>query len=590
MSFKIKTLAVKNFMSVGNATQAVQFDRRDLTLVLGQNLDLGGDDTGARNGTGKTTIINALSYALYGSALTNIKKDNLINKTNGKNMLVTIEFEKDGVDYRIERGRKPNTMAFYVGGQEQQITDESQGDSRETQAEIERMLGMSHDMFKHIVALNTYTEPFLALKANDQRAIIEQLLGITMLSEKADALKEQLKATRDAITQEEYRIKAVTDANGRIQEQIEATRRRQTLWNTKRQSELTELEKALAVVGDLDIEQELANHDALDAYNEKVKAIKEINRWKIACESEQAKLLKTLDKLKAEIEKLEKHECYACGQTIHDSKHEEVLNEKRTTLKETSLQYLANDTQLGEHIEALTLLGESGPMPTVFYDKKEDAINHRNTVANLQQQLAIKLSDQDPYAEQIAEMETQALEEINYDIINELANVREHQEFLLKLLTNKDSFIRKRIIDQNLSYLNARLSQYLDRIGLPHTVKFQNDLSVSIEELGRELDFDNLSRGERNRLILSLSWAFRDVWESLYQPINLLFIDEVIDTGMDSSGVENSLAILKKMSREGNRSVWLVSHKDELAGRVNNVLSVVKENGFTSYNTDVEIS
>ena len=590
MAFKIKTLAVKNFMSVGNATQAVQFDRRDLTLVLGQNLDLGGDDTGARNGTGKTTIINALSYALYGSALTNIKKDNLINKTNGKNMLVTIEFEKDGVDYRIERGRKPNTMAFYVGGQEQQITDESQGDSRETQAEIERMLGMSHDMFKHIVALNTYTEPFLALKANDQRAIIEQLLGITMLSEKADALKEQLKATRDAITQEEYRIKAVTDANGRIQEQIEATRRRQTLWNTKRQSELTELEKALAVVGDLDIEQELANHDALDAYNEKVKAIKEINRWKIACESEQAKLLKTLDKLKAEIEKLEKHECYACGQTIHDSKHEEVLNEKRTTLKETSLQYLANDTQLGEHIEALTLLGESGPMPTVFYDKKEDAINHRNTVANLQQQLAIKLSDQDPYAEQIAEMETQALEEINYDIINELANVREHQEFLLKLLTNKDSFIRKRIIDQNLSYLNARLSQYLDRIGLPHTVKFQNDLSVSIEELGRELDFDNLSRGERNRLILSLSWAFRDVWESLYQPINLLFIDEVIDTGMDSSGVENSLAILKKMSREGNRSVWLVSHKDELAGRVNNVLSVVKENGFTSYNTDVEIS
>ena len=590
MAFKIKTLAVKNFMSVGNATQAVQFDRRDLTLVLGQNLDLGGDDTGARNGTGKTTIINALSYALYGSALTNIKKDNLINKTNGKNMLVTIEFEKDGVDYRIERGRKPNTMAFYVGGQEQQITDESQGDSRETQAEIERMLGMSHDMFKHIVALNTYTEPFLALKANDQRAIIEQLLGITMLSEKADALKEQLKATRDAITQEEYRIKAVTDANGRIQEQIEATRRRQTLWNTKRQSELTELEKALAVVGDLDIEQELANHDALDAYNEKVKAIKEINRWKIACESEQAKLLKTLDKLKAEIEKLEKHECYACGQTIHDSKHEEVLNEKRTTLKETSLQYLANDTQLGEHIEALTLLGESGPMPTVFYDKKEDAINHRNTVANLQQQLAIKLSDQDPYAEQIRDMETQALEEINYDLINELANVREHQEFLLKLLTNKDSFIRKRIIDQNLSYLNARLSQYLDRIGLPHTVKFQNDLTVSIEELGRELDFDNLSRGERNRLILSLSWAFRDVWESLYQPINLLFIDEVIDTGMDSSGVENSLAILKKMSREGNRSVWLVSHKDELAGRVNNVLSVVKENGFTSYNTDVEIS
>lgn len=577
-------------MSVGNATQAVQFDRKDLTLVLGQNLDLGGDDTGARNGTGKTTIINALSYALYGSALTNIKKDNLINKTNSKGMLVTIDFENNGIAYKIERGRKPNTMAFYIGDQEQEITDESQGDSRETQAAIERMLGMSHEMFKHIVALNTYTEPFLALKANEQRTIIEQLLGITMLSDKADALKEQLKSTKDAITAEEYRIKAVNDANGRIQEQIDATRRRQTLWNTKHLNEIDELKKALVAIGDLDIEQELSNHDALQTQNELAKAAAEVTKWKIACEQEQVKLIKTQDKLKTEIEKLEKHECYACGQAIHDNKHEQVLNEKRAAVQETSLQYLATNTQLEEHINTLAELGKPGPMPTVFYDTKEDAINHKNTLANLRQQLTAKETEMDPYAEQIREMQTQALEEINYDNINSLSNVKEHQEFLLKLLTNKDSFIRKRIIDQNLSYLNARLGQYLDRIGLPHTVKFLNDLTVSIEELGRELDFDNLSRGERNRLILSLSWAFRDVWESLYQPINLLFIDEVIDTGMDSSGVENSLAILKKMAREGHRSVWLVSHKDELAGRVNNVLHVVKENGFTTYNTDVEIA
>ena len=588
--FKIRTLAVKNFMSVGNATQAVQFDRRDLTLVLGQNLDLGGDDTGARNGTGKTTIINALSYALYGNALTNIKKDNLINKTNGKNMLVTIEFEKDGVDYKIERGRKPNTMAFYIGNQEQEITDESQGDSRETQAEIERMLGMSHEMFKHIVALNTYTEPFLALKSNDQRTIIEQLLGITILSDKADLLKEQLKATRDAITAEEYRIKAVNDANARIQEQIVALKRRQTLWTTKNTEDVAALEAALAQLNEIDIERELLHHDALYARNELVRCIREVNQHKAGCIAAQTSLIKNLDKLKKEIEKLEQHECYACGQAIHDNKHESILEEKRVAMQDMSLQYLTNEGQLQEHVDRLAELGEPAPPPSVFYDTKEDAINHRNSIANITQQIATKRSDQDPYAEQIREMETQAVEEVNYDVMNELANIKDHQDFLLKLLTNKDSFIRKRIIDQNLSYLNARLGQYLDRIGLPHTVKFLNDLTVSIEELGRELDFDNLSRGERNRLILSLSWAFRDVWENQNQPINLLFIDEVIDTGMDSSGVENSLAILKKMAREGNRSVWLVSHKDELAGRVNNVLSVVKENGFTTYNTDVEIS
>ena len=150
--------------------------------------------------------------------------------------------------------------------------------------------------------------------------------------------------------------------------------------------------------------------------------------------------------------------------------------------------------------------------------------------------------------------------------------------------------MRKKIIDQNLSYLNSRLTHYLYTIGLPHQVTFQNDLSVTISELGRELDFDNLSRGERNRLILSLSWAFRDVFESLYTPINLLFIDELMDSGLDTAGMENSLAILKHMSRERNKSVWLVSHRDELAGRVNNILRVVKENGFTYFNHATDLS
>ena len=116
-------------MSVGNQTQAVDFNQDQLTLVLGENLDQGGDDSGSRNGTGKTTIINALSYALYGQALTNIRRNNLINKTNSKGMLVTLHFEKNGVDYRIERGRSPNLLKFYVNNEEQEMTDESQGDS-----------------------------------------------------------------------------------------------------------------------------------------------------------------------------------------------------------------------------------------------------------------------------------------------------------------------------------------------------------------------------------------------------------------------------------------------------------------------------
>ena len=587
---KIKTVTAKNFLSIGNTTQAVDFDRCDLTLVLGENLDLGGDDAGARNGTGKTTIANALSYALYGQALTNIKKDNLINRTNTKGMLVTIDFEKDGQSYRIERGRKPNIMKFWVNDQEKEITDEAQGDSRETQAEIERMLGMSHEMFKHIVALNTYTEPFLSLKANDQRVIIEQLLGITLLSEKADRLKELGKATKDAITQEEFRIKAVTDANRRIEEQIESLRRRQSMWLKKKEDDLQKLVAAYDELSHLDIEAELVAHQQLSQYNKKKSEIDRIRGYITQNERDQAREDKVLTRLRAELEALQHHQCPACGQGIHDDNHEHMLDAHQQQISDTALNALTTQGQWLENTETLKALGELGQRPTVYYTNESDAFEHRSSMGSILTQLTAKQQEADPYVEQIAEMQTQGVEEIKFDTMNELTDLKEHQDFLLKLLTNKDSFIRKRIIDQNLSYLNARLGQYLDRIGLPHTVKFNNDLTVSITELGRDLDFDNLSRGERNRLILSLSWSFRDVWESLYQPINLLFIDELIDSGMDSSGVENSLGILKKMSRDANKSIWLVSHKDELAGRVHNTLHVVKEGGYTTYSTDVDIT
>ena len=578
-------------MSVGNATQAVNFDREDLTLVLGENVDLGGDDAGARNGTGKTTIINALSYALYGEALTKIKKDNLINRTNAKNMLVTIDFECNGQEYKIERGRKPNVMKFFIGGDEQeQKEDESQGDSRETQAAIERLLNMSPDMFRHIVALNTYTEPFLSLRANDQRSIIEQLLGITLLSEKAEALKEQQRLTKEAIQEEDFRIKATLDANKRIQEQITSTERRQNLWQKKHSEDLAAIQLAYDELAKLDIEQELLAHQALANHKEQTRALQEGERWIKSIDSENNKLNKTVETLKRELAALANHECYACGQALHDNKQDEIREAKIKQLQETSLQILSNDTQRGEHQKVIESLKDLGAAPITFYGTESDAFEHRSSMAALLTQLSAKQSEHDPYQDAITEMREQALQEVNYDLINELTSVRDHQEFLLKLLSNKDSFIRKRIIDQNLNYLNARLGSYLDKIGLPHRVKFNNDLTVSIEELGRELDFDNLSRGERNRLILSLSWAFRDVWESLYQRVNLLFIDELIDSGLDSSGVENSLALLKKMSREGNKSIWLVSHKDELISRVSNIMRVVKENGYTMYNTDVELS
>ena len=588
---KIKNLTVRNFMSVGNQTQAIDFDKGQLTLVLGENLDLGGDDSGARNGTGKTTIINGLSYAIYGQALTNIKRDNLINKINSKAMLVTVTFEKDGVEYHIERGRKPNLLKFSINGQEQELEDldESQGDSRETQKAIEEMIGMSHEMFKHLVALNTYTEPFLALKPNDQRSIIEQLLGITLLSEKAEALKEQLRLTKDSISTENTRIETVKASNDRIQQSIDSLIRKQQLWDESKEKNIDELKRGILGLSNINIDEEIAAHKLLVEYNTKKKDIQDVDKAIARADLDQTREQKEIDKLEKEIADLKDHKCYACGQDLHDSKHEEVLAAKETAKQEASAQWLATNTQLVELKEAKVILGDLGDAPRTIYDTLEEALNHRSTVEGLEKELAAKQAETNPYLEQINDLKNSAVQEITWDHVNALMRVKDHQEFLYKLLTNKDSFVRKRIIDQNLAFLNQRLTYYLDKIGLPHIVEFQNDLSVIITQLGQDLDFDNLSRGERNRLILSMSWAFRDVWENLYHSINLLFIDELVDSGMDSSGVESSIAVLKRMTRERDKNVFLISHRDDLTSRVNHVLKVIKENGFTSYSNDIDI-
>jgi DNA repair exonuclease SbcCD ATPase subunit len=588
--FKLKSLTVKNFMSVGNQTQAVDFDKEHLTLVLGSNLDLGGDDTGSRNGTGKTTMINALSYALYGTALTNIKKENLINKINGKGMLVTVEFEKGGSKYRIERGRKPNVLKLFVNDNQLKSADaedDAQGDSRETQKAIEQMLEMSHTMFKHLVALNTYTEPFLSMGAAAQREVIEQLLGITLLSEKAEALKELIKETKLSITSEEMKINAIKAANENVQKSIDSLQLKSTAWENKHQTDLENLGRAIVNLESVDIEGELAAHTALQLWLETDNKIRSLNKQKATLESAVTQAQKTLNKYSKEIESLADKKCPACEQDLHDHKHDEMLNLAATNLADAQKYF---DKVAGDYEKIVEELGtgEQPRKPTTFYETEAEALGHKNNLDNLEKSLIAKAEEKNPYAEQIEDLKHTAIQEINWDTINTFTKLRDHQEFLHKLLTNKDSFIRKKIIDQNLSYLNKRLTYYIDKLGLPHQVVFQNDLTVQITQLGQDLDFDNLSRGERNRLILSMSFAFRDVWEGLYQSINLLFIDELVDAGMDAAGVEAALAVLKKMARERNKNIYLISHKDELVGRVNNVLRVVKENGFTSYSNDID--
>lgn len=590
MKFQIKSISCKNFQSVGNVLQAVSFEKEHLTLVLGENLDLGGDSGDSRNGVGKSTMLNALSYALYGQALTNIRKENLINKTNGKNMSTSAEIEVEGVNYRIERGRKPNFLKLFVNNQEQPVTeiDDAQGDSRETQKYIEHLIGMSHTMFKHIVALNTYTEPFLSMRASDQREIIEQLLGITVLSEKAENLKLQIKSIKDNIQTESFKIDGIKVANENVQKSIDSLGIKSSAWETKKNQDLKNLGKAILQLSSVDINSELDSHESLKQWNINNNKLKDLNKQKATLESAISQSQKTCDKYGKELVSLANKTCHACEQTLHDHKHEEMIVIATAHLEDSQTYFDKVSVDLETILKEIELIGNLPRPPTTFYETEAEAQGHKNNLASLEKNLENKIIENNPYNEQIEELKNTALQEISWNTINEFSRIKDHQEFLYKLLTNKDSFIRKKIIDQNLSYLNTRLSYYTDTIGLPHKVVFQNDLNIEISQLGQELDFDSLSRGERNRLILSLSFAFRDVWENLYQHINLLVVDELLDSGLDPAGIEAGLGILKKMARERNKNIFLISHREELISRVDSILKVVKSNGFTSYDSNPE--
>jgi len=583
-------IEIRNFLSVGNVVQTVQLNRAGMTLVLGENQDLGGN--GNRNGVGKTSLLNAISYALYGKALSSIKRNNLINRINGKNMSVSIEFTVGAHSYRIERGRSPNFFRYLVDDKTVNAadTDEAQGENSETQKTIDAVLGMTHTMFCNIVALNTYTIPFLSQGSGKQRELIEELLLITMLSTKAERLKERIRNSKIAYDQEELRLKTIKNSNDRIQTTLDQLLTRMVKWQDDHDAKIVELHASVDGLEKLDIDAEIAAH----------KTLADLKTYRQALADEQRLLLgknRHMSQLQAQLVKVaENHatandsECPMCKQGLAEHIHSSIIADLEAQLVMLDGQIQPLQEEIDRHQAGIAALQDAIvgiPVPEPFYKNLEDAYNHRSTVANLRYEIERMENDTNPYLSQQDSLNT-TMQPINHDVLNQLATLKEHEEFLLKLLTNKDSFIRKKIIDQNLAYLNVRLQDYLTKLGLPHQVRFQNDLSVEISLLGQDLDFDNLSRGERTRLILGLSWSFRDIWESNNQPINLIFVDELLDQGLDQMGLEKSVEVLKGISRDRQKNVLLISHRDELISRVANVLTVIKEEGFTRFDWNYE--
>jgi DNA repair exonuclease SbcCD ATPase subunit len=404
---KLKSLTIKNFMSVGQATQVVKLDQPGLTLVLGNNLDLGGE--GSRNGTGKTTIINALSFCLYGDAITNIKRDNLINKTNQKGMSVSCDFEVNGHSYRVERGRKPNYFKFIVDDQvvNEKDTDEAQGENRLTQDEINRVFGMSHALFKNLVALNTYNQPFLAMKPTEQREIIEELLGITQLSNKADRLKEQIRQTKEDIKDEESRIQAVKSANEKIEETIRKFKIKSQAWQDQHEKNITELNVSIEELKKIDIESELELHKQLSAWKDQQSELTGLQKQLDYDVRESTSIEKQVEQLNLHINTLEQKTCPMCEQEIHDdTAHTKIIANTQQNIDSHTQQLQTLQQNITHTQSRIEQIGNVGAKPITYYSNLDEAYQHKQNLNALETELARVNNESNPHLEQIETLQT----------------------------------------------------------------------------------------------------------------------------------------------------------------------------------------
>lgn len=696
---------MRNFFSFGNAPQVVDLDSADLSLVLGQNNDVlldGADNAGRRNGVGKSAIIQGLVFGLYGKSIGNdIKIPNLVNKTNPKYCEVFVDFVKDGVEYRIERGRSPTYFNFYTLN-EDGVDDESRGEKKDTQEDLNEILGISQHLFEHIVVLNANVEPFLSLGAQKQRDMIEELLGITQLTEKAELLKDMHKESKRLAEQEKFKIETVSASNERIQQSIESLQEQaNTFEKNKRErielinnnlkdfedvdfthlyneanrnelakgcneerakletqlnnlaqkfqdydSQLTANKEAIAnqitELNKIDITLELENHNELDIWVQLEAILKESLSTKRFKEQQISTSERNLDRLKSTLLKEEQtlqdildNKCPLCnGSLEHDENHNSIKEKVLGTIETIKADIAVSELQISTtqaDIDALEIF-DMPPKPNTVYPTLSGAQLHEHKLVELQKQLdeehiniyeaelqsvyaklestpihevidfytvqevhelkfkfdgykadlEREMKSENQFFSQIDTLKTTSLQPVSYDEFNEHDKLANHQDFLAKLLLNKDSYVRKRIIEQNISFLNTRLQYYIDAVGSSHQVLFMNDLSVDIRLNDQSYDFKQLSRGERTRVNIALSLAFRDAYESLYQGINLIMIDEMIDVGLDSSGVMKTWTIFQDLAAIRGKNVFVISHREELLSKTDKILKIVKEDGFSS--------
>ena len=570
----------KNFQSYGNTDTSFTFNSDGTNLINGEN------------GAGKSSIISALVYGCYGKSTEGLKDNELINNINGKNMEVTVIFEKSGTYYKIYRGRKTKD-GDQVRLWENTINDfpstEVFNDSNEktlvpakfTNAKVERIINISYELFIRIVVFSANSKPFFELTprtgAANQSDIIEELFEITELASNADKLKDKTKETDTALKVEMTKSEMVVKELERYKQQISGIEARIEKWDIDTKANITKLKSALSKIEAVSLDDEKEFHQQRDDLQKEINDVEgRIKTLKKHIQDELCSKLKLIN----ELEHLNDAECPYCFQKFVAPEKIESCDESIKKHNETiSLTEEAKgtlDEELRDYLTNMDLIKDS-----ITIDNLEELLAIQNQKETILDKIDDLKQSVNPHNEPLTDLKDSPVEPHDMALINDLTTRKEHQKFLYKLLTDKNSFIRKTLLNKHLPYLNERLYYYLTEMNLPHTVEFGHDLSAVITKYGKTLNFKSLSTGQRSRVNLGLSFAFRDILQKIYGMINIYILDEVLDRGLDSEGVELAAKLLQRKAIEEDVSVYIITHRNELDNFFDNIITVEMNNNFS---------
>jgi DNA repair exonuclease SbcCD ATPase subunit len=577
-------LSIKNFLSYGAEPTIIALDRPGTTLILGEDLDNTSQGTGA-NGVGKTVIINALAYGVYDKPVSSISKDNLVNNINKKFMEIIVEFEKGGNKYRVRRVRKEKAYAAgnYVELFENDvdITPDSVGNTNKL---IEKIIGLPYELFVRIVVFSATNIPFLDLPVRSQTGpnqtdIIEELFDLKTLSEKSVVLTEQRKELETTLDHEKIRVKMLEVEHERHKKQLESAKTRVINWQNETDAEIEKIEKKLERVKEIDIKGQKELHEQLNELNEEAK---EAARKLADILKDLKKSTADLKQASEELQHLEEAKCPYCKQQYEDA--EEKIEDLKKDIKDLKTDVAQLEDEKNDLSDLIHNLDEQKEEieEQITVSDIDELIEIQNKTEEYKRRIIELKSAVNPYLEPLEELEGVVLDPINYTKINNLTTRIDHMKFLYKILTKKDSFVRKVLLNKNLPFLNTRLQEYLTMLGLSHQVEFTHEMTASITQFGRAMDFGNLSNGQRARVNLALSFAFRDVLQQLHERINICMLDEVLDVGLDGPGVTAAARMLKRKARDENLSLYIISHRDEIDSAFDRTMTVQLSEGFST--------